>query len=228
MPDHPGTVGTNVTIRVRRIEPDDAERLCRLRLAALADAPGSFWQTLDAESARPLTDWQTRAARNATGDDHATFVLTRPAAPRPLLDRRPGPASGLRGEHAEGALVEELVGMVDVLRPLRAPEFRELAAMWVAPAVRGSGAAGLLLGAALHWARTVGAIGVRLWVVPTNAAAVGIYLRHGFRPLGAVEDAEPDESGKVYLPMLLALDDSAATSPTFLEQAQAPWTDESG
>ncbi|CUU57461.1 Ribosomal protein S18 acetylase RimI [Parafrankia irregularis] len=201
---------------MRRIEAADAERLREIRLAALADAPGSFWQTLAGEGARPFADWQARAARNATGDAHATFLLER--APG-LPERAPGLAGPAPGQ---------LVGMVDVHRPSHAPEFRELAAMWVAPAVRGTGAADLLLGAALGWAREVGAVGVRLWVVPTNPAAVGVYLRHGFRPVGTVEEAVPDEAGKVYLPMLLALDDDAAAEPTFLERAQAPWTDESG
>ncbi|KPM56324.1 GCN5 family acetyltransferase [Frankia sp. R43] len=194
---------------MRRIEAADAERLREVRLAALADAPDSFWQTLAGEGARPFADWQARAARNATGDAHATF----------LLEHTPGRPEGALGQ---------LVGMVDVHRPSHAPEFRELAAMWVAPAVRGTGAADLLLGAALGWAREVGAVGVRLWVVPTNPAAVGVYLRHGFRPVGTVEEAAPDQAGKVYLPMLLALDDDAAAEPTFLERAQAPWTDESG
>ncbi|WP_311983593.1 GNAT family N-acetyltransferase [Parafrankia sp. CH37] len=203
-------------MNVRRIEAADAERLREIRLAALADAPGSFWQTLAGEGARPFADWQARAARNATGDAHATFLLER--APG-LPERAPGLAGPAPGQ---------LVGMVDVHRPSHAPEFRELAAMWVAPAVRGTGAADLLLGAALGWAREVGAVGVRLWVVPTNPAAVGVYLRHGFRPVGTVEEAVPDEAGKVYLPMLLALDDDAAAEPTFLERAQAPWTDESG
>ncbi|EFC81937.1 GCN5-related N-acetyltransferase [Parafrankia sp. EUN1f] len=236
---------------MRRIEAADAERLREVRLAALADAPDSFWQTLAGERARPFADWQARAARNATGDAHATFLLERaPGLPERapgLPERAPGLPERAPGlpERAPGlperapGLPERapgrpegapgpLVGMVDVHRPSHAPEFRELAAMWVAPAVRGTEAADLLLGAALGWVREVGAVGVRLWVVPTNPAAVGVYLRHGFRPVGTVEEAVPDEAGKVYLPMLLALDDAAAAEPTFLERAQAPWTDESG
>jgi GNAT superfamily N-acetyltransferase len=94
--------------------------------------------------------------------------------------------------------------------------------------MRGTGAADALLDAAVDWARGVGAVGVRLWVVPTNLAAVRLYTRHGFEP---VADAEPDAdegAGRVYLPMLLALDDEDAASPTFLARARAPWTDESG
>ncbi|WP_242423500.1 GNAT family N-acetyltransferase [Frankia sp. EI5c] len=45
--------------------------------------------------------------------------------------------------------------------------------------MRGTGASDLLLGAATSWSLAEGAIGVRLWVVPTNQAAVGVYRRHG-------------------------------------------------
>ncbi len=190
-----------VAFRVRRIAPDDAERLRSVRLAALADAPGSFWQTLADESARPGEDWRARALRNSAGDAHTTFLLERDGAP---------------------------TGMVDVYQPSLAPEFRELAAMWVAPAVRGMGAAGVLLDAAVGWARTVSAVGVRLWVVPTNMAAVRIYARHGFEPVGSPEPDTDDPAGKVYMPMLLRLDMEEAASPTFMARALAPWTDESG
>lgn len=195
-------VARGVTVHARRVGPDDALRLRCVRLAALADAPDAFWQTLTTEGARPVTDWTARARRNATGDAHATFLLE--------CDDR---------ERDDGERDDQAVGMVDVYRPSLAPEFRELAAMWVAPAVRGAGAADTLLDAAVSWARTVGAIGVRLWVVPTNTAAVRLYARHGFTLAGAADGA--------YVPMLLTLDNREAASPTFLTRAMAPWTDES-
>ncbi len=120
------------------------------------------------------------------------------------------------------------MGMVDVHQPSLAPEFRELAAMWVAPALRGTGAADALLDVAVEWARTVSAIGVRLWVVPDNTAAVRIYIRHGFELIGDPESDPDDPAGKVYVPMLLTLDKEEAALPTFLARALAPWTDESG
>ncbi|WP_250285778.1 MULTISPECIES: GNAT family N-acetyltransferase [unclassified Frankia] len=216
-----------LAFHVRRIAPGDAERLRGVRLAALADAPGSFWQTLAAESARPGADWQARASRNAMGDAHATFLLEsdHDATGDGSSNAATGGAPVAGGAPVGGGVV---MGMVDVYRPSLAPEFRELAAMWVAPAIRGTGAAGALLDAAVDWARTVGAIGVRLWVVPTNTAAVRLYARHGFEPAG---DPEPDTDdgggGKSYLPMLRTLDERAAASPTFVTRALAPWTDES-
>ncbi len=190
-----------MTVHIRRIAHDDAERLRDVRLAALADAPESFWQTLADEGARPRQDWRARALRNSAGDAHATFLLERDGDP---------------------------MGMVDVYRPSLAPEFRELAAMWVAPSMRGTGAASALLDAAVDWARSVGAIGVRLWVVPTNTAAVRIYTRHGFELIGDPEPDTDDAAGKSYVPMLLALDEEAAVSATFMARARAPWADESG
>jgi GNAT superfamily N-acetyltransferase len=197
-----------MTVHVRRIAPEDGERLRGVRLAALADAPESFWQTLAHESARPREDWRARARRNSAGDAHATFLLE-------------------RNDDANDA-AGDATGMVDVYQPSRAPEFRELAAMWVVPALRGSGAADALVDAAVDWARTVGAIGLRLFVVPTNTAAVRVYSRHGFEVIG---DPEPDTDGpaaKTYVPMLLTLDGEEAASHTFMARARAPWTDESG
>lgn len=197
----PVVVDMSMTVHVRRIAPDDGARLRGVRLAALRDAPESFWQTVAGESALPPEDWTARALRNSAGDAHATFLLETGGDP---------------------------IGMVEAHQPSLAPEFRELAGMWVAPAVRGTGAAYALLETALNWARTVGAIGVRLWVIPTNTAAVRFYTRHGFEPVGDLQPDTDDPAGKVYMPMLLTLDEEAAASPTFITRARAPWTDESG
>ena len=59
-----------------------------------------------------------------------------------------------------------------------------LMAMWVRPALRGSGAAGLLVEAIVGWAVAVRADRIRLDVVQGNETARGCYARHGFRPTG--------------------------------------------
>ena len=64
-------------------------------------------------------------------------------------------------------------------------ESPSLVAMWVEPASRGSAAAGGLVGAVLDHARAGGASSVRLWVVATNARALALYERSGFRRTGA-------------------------------------------
>ncbi|MBL7498888.1 GNAT family N-acetyltransferase [Frankia sp. CNm7] len=186
---------------VRRVSAGDGARLREVRLAALAEAPGAFWQTWEAEAARPDDDWRRRAARNAAGHAHATFLLEHDGEP---------------------------VGMVDVHQPSLVPEFRELAAMWVAPAMRATGAADLLVSAAVAWARSVGAIGVRLWVEIRNVPAQRMYRRHGFTQVGSPSPDRENPGGKVYLLMVLAVDPDASASRAFLARANGPWTDESG
>ncbi|WP_462188796.1 MULTISPECIES: hypothetical protein [unclassified Frankia] len=61
-------------IRGRRIEPDEGMLLRRLRLAALADAPSAFWQTLAEASARPAEEWDARA-RAGTRATRATVTV---------------------------------------------------------------------------------------------------------------------------------------------------------
>src|SRR5215831_19187960 len=56
-----------------------------------------------------------------------------------------------------------------------------LMAMWIHPALRGSGAADSLVAGHVAWARSVGARSVRIDVFATNARARRLYERHGFR-----------------------------------------------
>ena len=59
-----------------------------------------------------------------------------------------------------------------------------LVSMWAAPAVRGTGAADLLVAAVLDWARARGARTVCLHVTQGNERARAFYLRNGFRVTG--------------------------------------------
>lgn len=78
-----------------------------------------------------------------------------------------------------------------------------LMAMWVHPAVRGSGAADSLVAEHLAWARAVGARSVHLDVFATNARARRLYERHGFRTTG--QEAVRDD-GRVELRLARPLD----------------------
>lgn len=62
-----------------------------------------------------------------------------------------------------------------------------LVAMWVHPALRGSGGADALVAAILPWARAEGAAIVRLEVVLGNTRARRFYERHGFHLTGHQE-----------------------------------------
>ncbi|WP_222193706.1 GNAT family N-acetyltransferase [Modestobacter italicus] len=84
------------------------------------------------------------------------------------------------GDDAVGlarGLVHETAGGVE----------HHLVGMWVAPAARGSGAAGGLVEAVTDWARELGATRLFLWVVGENGAAAALYRRHGFVPTGRVQ-----------------------------------------
>jgi GNAT superfamily N-acetyltransferase len=60
----------------------------------------------------------------------------------------------------------------------------DLMAMWVDPALRGSGAADALVSALIAWAAAQGARDVRLRVVRSNDRARRLYERHAFTIVG--------------------------------------------
>jgi ribosomal protein S18 acetylase RimI-like enzyme len=74
-----------------------------------------------------------------------------------------------------------------------------LMAMWVHPALRGSGAADALVTEHLAWAYAAGARLVRLDVIATNERARRLYERHGFRLTGL--QTMRDADGRVELRM---------------------------
>jgi ribosomal protein S18 acetylase RimI-like enzyme len=78
-----------------------------------------------------------------------------------------------------------------------------LMAMWVHPALRGSGAADALVTEHLAWARSVGARLVRLGVMATNDRARRLYERHGFRLTG--RETVRGADGRIELQMELPL-----------------------
>ncbi|WP_261574831.1 GNAT family N-acetyltransferase [Frankia gtarii] len=165
-------------IHGRRIRPDEGPLLRRLRLAALADSPAAFWQTLEAARALPAADWARRAEDGA--DSLADLVA--------IVER-----------------AGEAVGMVQGFTPTGRPWLRELGAMWVAPAARGTGAADVLLATAVTWAAQAGAEAVKLWVAPANRPARRLYTRTGFVVLGGPRPITDDPSVKTFVPMLLPL-----------------------
>jgi ribosomal protein S18 acetylase RimI-like enzyme len=165
-------------IWARRIAPDEGPLLRRLRLAALADAPAAFWQTLEAARAESATEWARRAREGAESPTYLVAIAERAG---------------------------EAVGMVQGLTPVGRPWLRELAAMWVSPAARGGGAADALLLATLDWARRAGAEAVKLWVAPRNQPARRLYTRHGFVVLGGPKPVTDDPAVKTFIPMLRPL-----------------------
>jgi len=149
-----------VTPAIRRIRPDEGPSLRALRLHALADAPMAFGSTLAREQAFTDDVWRERAERGAAGVDRVTFVTERDG-------RWLGIATGLSRDP----------DVPDDPRPA-------LVAMFVCPEARGCGLGRALVDAVVGWARERNADGLTLWVTATNAAAIALYTRCGFRRTG--------------------------------------------
>lgn len=141
-------------MEVRQIRAADWEALRRLRLAALADAPGAFASTLETELGFSDDVWRRRA-----GDDRAaaTFVASEGGAD---------------------------IGLARIFAEAEPPGRAHLVSMWVDPAHRHRGVARALIDLAIGWATEHGAEEVILWVADGNAAARRLYEGTGFRPTG--------------------------------------------
>jgi len=149
-----------VTPAIRRIRPDEGPRLRTLRLRALDDDPMAFGSTLTREEALTDAVWRERAEGGASGADRVTFVAER-----------------------DGRWLGIVTGLA---RDPEVPEDPrpELVAMFVSPEARGCGLGAALVDAVVGWARERKAGGLTLWVTATNAPAIALYDRCGFRPTG--------------------------------------------
>jgi GNAT superfamily N-acetyltransferase len=72
-----------------------------------------------------------------------------------------------------------------------------LRAMWVDPALRGTGAASRLIRQAIDFARAAGARQMRLLVIADNVAARRCYEREGFRSSGRTSVRERDGAAEL-------------------------------
>lgn len=149
-------------VELRRAGPDDWQLWRDTRLAALADSPRAFGSTLARERDYDEATWR------------ASLV----------------PERGLKTVAAgpDGTVLGMAGGWVPPDRGGAA----ELWGMWVAPAHRGRGVAGALIGEVLDWARAEAHPRVELWVVGDNAAARRLYARLGFRETGETQAYPPD------------------------------------
>lgn len=147
-------------ITIRSIEPADWRTYRDLRLRALQDAPDAFGSTHDLERVRPDPLWASRLSDAASSGKDALFFAV----------------SG-----------EQVCGLAWCKLDADDREAAHLFQMWVAPEARGRGAGGVLLKAALDWARSVGASRVRLGVTVGDSPASRLYAAHGFVGVGAPE-----------------------------------------
>ena len=154
-------------VQVRRAHPDEWATVRDVRLAALADAPDAFASTLSRELARTEPEWRSRIGA------FPWFLAWRAGTPAGLVAAVPEePASGAaRADPPAGPAARD-------------PRSWHLVSMWVSPQLRGTGVAGLLVGAVVAHAGAVGAPRITLWVALDNARARAFYLRMGFTPTG--------------------------------------------
>jgi ribosomal protein S18 acetylase RimI-like enzyme len=168
---------------VRRVRPDDWQRLKALRLEALKDTPMGFLERY--EDALLLADekWQYRARRGSETGDSAQFVA----------------------ERLDGTFVGTMIGFPDSVEP----GVVWLAAVYVKPAWRGRdrGVADALLDAVIGWARNRCASQVLLEVHEDNPPARDFYRRRGFVATGHSKPYPLDPSG-IELEMALPLSSS--------------------
>ncbi len=140
---------------VTRLSEDEWRVWRAVRLAALAEAPGSFGSTLAQEQTLGDEEWQAMMRRGAV------FV------------------AAVGGAAVGGAAVGVAAG---IRRP--DPAERGLGGMWVAPPWRGRGVAVRLADAVIDWARQEGAARIGLWAPADDPRACRFYERQGFRPTG--------------------------------------------
>lgn len=150
-------------IEIRRLTPDDWAIWRHLRLAALVEAPFAFGSQLADWQGEGDTEERWRGRLEIPGSHNVVAVLD---------DQPVGMASGVPA--ADYSVVE-------------------LISMWVAPIARRLGAGAALVQEIERWGRRgIGAQVLRLDVADGNAAAAGLYQRHGFAYTGELGDLMPD------------------------------------
>lgn len=149
---------------IRTLAPHDWPTYRDVRLRSLADSPDAFCSTLAEEAQRAPEAWEARLSVAAvSGRDY------------PLVAELGGAAVGMLYAKVDSA-DESVVNLFQV---------------WVAPGSRGHGVGAALLREAIRWARARGARAVQLSVTSGDTPAVRLYVREGFRDLGAPVPRRP-------------------------------------
>lgn len=142
-----------------KITPQLTGAFMQARLSALRESPTAFGSTYGEETRLSEELWRERvAAMNVVG---AIGYLA-----------------------MEG---DKPCGLIRCTIDLQNSRSAEIASMWVAPGHRRSGIASDLLAAVQGWATASGARELRLTVTNTNAAAIALYVKHGFQATGKSE-----------------------------------------
>ena len=140
-------------MEVRTLQVGEWPLWRQLRFDALSDSPDAFRPTLDEEKEQS-DDW--------------------------WIDMIDSTVEHPRGGLWIAEMEQDPVGMC-FARTDTDDTVVEIGAMWVRPAARGRGIGFGLLTAALDWAVSRGVRHAELWVTESNAAAMSLYERYGFR-----------------------------------------------
>lgn len=149
---------------LRRLGPDDWRTFRDLRLAMLTESPDAFWSSVARERVYDEARWRSMLG----GRPGVTTAAFAGAEPVGLASGKPAPPREPGAEPPAGEL--ELVGM------------------WVAPEMRGTGVADLLVRDVTAWAAAAGYRVLALWYTDGNARARRFYERAGFT---ATTETEP-------------------------------------
>jgi GNAT superfamily N-acetyltransferase len=147
---------------IRRLASTQWQLYKELRLSALKDAPQAFSTTHADAKARGDRAWARQVARSADGDDRATFVLlwnNKPSGLAAVYRERPGSSTG------------------------------DVHQVWVAPALRSTGAAEKLMAHLETWAAGHRIRRLRAVVAEGNARARRFYRKIGYAPAGPASDS---------------------------------------
>ncbi|MGC4046049.1 MAG: GNAT family N-acetyltransferase [Armatimonas sp.] len=139
----------------------DALKLREIRLEALRAVPEAFGSDYETESQRPESFWEERAAGRDTGGNF-------------IAEDANGHFVGLIGLFTDGRKKTGHVGSI--------------VSVYVRPEARGQGVGDGLMQSCLASAREQKLARVRLAVITTNAPAIGLYIRHGFKVYGIESD----------------------------------------
>ena len=149
-------------VAIRRISASDGAHLRDVRLGAIADSPGAFTTDLAAAEARPVDAWDRVAEAHSAAADQGTWFAE-------VGEATAGMVSAFRTD--DGAVT--------------------MTSLWSAPGFRRRGVADHLVTTVRDWARDVGAVEVRQWLVERNAHARAFHQAMGFVPTGAERPYEP-------------------------------------
>ena len=155
--DVPAPAPDRLAMEIRTVRTGEAAELRAVRLRALLDSPEAFGAVHAEEERLPDSAWVERAEPSEPGDERVTFVA-----------------------ESETGWVGMAMSRLERSDPSRAG----LYGLWVEPAARGGGVGRALTEAVVGWAQSRKAGTLSLWVVVSNAGAIGLYRRLGFRETG--------------------------------------------